>query len=61
MAISRIVLLKNDGALPLATDKPLKIAMIGGYAQQGVISGTGSGAVANGRVVRVEPTIFYVF
>src|SRR5262245_8588996 len=40
-----IVLLKNDGALPLATDRPLKIAVIGGYAQQGVISGTGSGAV----------------
>jgi beta-glucosidase len=41
-----IVLLKNDGALPLATDRPLKIAVIGGYAQQGVVSGTGSGAVA---------------
>src|SRR5690606_34818605 len=41
-----IVLLKNDGALPLATGRPLKIAVIGGYAQQGVISGTGSGAVA---------------
>jgi beta-glucosidase len=41
-----IVLLKNDGALPLTTDKPLKIAVIGGFAQQGVISGTGSGAVA---------------
>ncbi len=41
-----IVLLKNDGALPLPTDEPLKIAVIGGYAQQGVISGTGSGAVA---------------
>lgn len=41
-----IVLLKNDGALPIAADKPLKIAVIGGYAQQGVISGTGSGAVA---------------
>jgi beta-glucosidase len=40
-----IVLLKNDGALPLATDTPLKIAVIGGYAQQGVPSGTGSGAV----------------
>jgi beta-glucosidase len=40
-----IVLLKNDGALPLATDRPLKVAVIGGYAQQGVISGTGSGAV----------------
>jgi beta-glucosidase len=41
-----IVLLKNEVALPLATDKPLKVAVIGGYAQQGVISGTGSGAVA---------------
>src|SRR5690606_6939941 len=41
-----IVLLKNDAALPLATDRPLKIAVIGGYAQQGVVSGTGSGAVA---------------
>ena len=40
-----IVLLKNDGALPLATDQPLRIAVIGGYAQQGVASGTGSGAV----------------
>src|SRR5690606_3115717 len=41
-----IVLLKNDGALPLPTNTPLKIAVIGGYAQQGVVSGTGSGAVA---------------
>jgi beta-glucosidase len=41
-----IVLLENDGILPLSTDEPLKIAVIGGYAQQGVISGTGSGAVA---------------
>ena len=41
-----IVLLKNEGpVLPLATDRPLKIAVIGGYAQTGVISGTGSGAV----------------
>jgi beta-glucosidase len=40
-----IVLLKNDGVLPLATDKPLKIAVIGGHAQEGVASGTGSGAV----------------
>jgi beta-glucosidase len=40
-----IVLLKNDGVLPLATDRPLKIAVIGGHAQEGVISGTGSGAV----------------
>lgn len=41
-----IVLLKNDGVLPIPTDRPLTIAVIGGYAQQGVISGTGSGAVA---------------
>jgi beta-glucosidase len=40
-----IVLLKNDGALPLATNKPLKIALVGGYAQLGVPTGTGSGAV----------------
>ena len=41
-----IVLLKNDDVLPLPTTEPFKIAVIGGYAQQGVISGTGSGAVA---------------
>jgi beta-glucosidase len=42
-----IVLLKNEGnALPIATDRPLKIAVIGGYAQLGVASGTGSGAVS---------------
>ena len=41
-----IVLLKNAGALPLPADKPLKVTVIGGFAQQGVISGTGSGAVA---------------
>jgi beta-glucosidase len=40
-----IVLLKNQSALPLATDKPLKIGVVGGYAQLGVPSGTGSGAV----------------
>ena len=40
-----IVLLKNDGVLPLATDQPLRIAVIGGHAQEGVASGTGSGAV----------------
>jgi beta-glucosidase len=40
-----IVLVKNNRALPLATDKPLKIAVIGGHAQEGVPSGTGSGAV----------------
>src|SRR5262249_31242459 len=39
-----IVLLKNDGALPLATGRPLTIAVIGGHAQEGVPSGTGSGA-----------------
>ncbi|HEY8543744.1 MAG TPA: beta-glucosidase [Acidimicrobiales bacterium] len=40
-----IVLLKNAGALPLPTDAPCKVAVIGGYAQQGIVSGTGSGAV----------------
>ena len=40
-----IVLLKNDGVLPLATETPLKIGIVGGYAQLGVPSGTGSGAV----------------
>src|SRR5262245_31186162 len=40
-----IVLLKNDGVLPIATEKPLKIGVVGGYAQVGVPSGTGSGAV----------------
>ncbi|HEY8518660.1 MAG TPA: beta-glucosidase [Gammaproteobacteria bacterium] len=41
-----IVLLKNEGAvLPLATDRPLRVAVIGGWAHKGVASGTGSGAV----------------
>jgi beta-glucosidase len=40
-----IVLLKYDGALPLATNKPLKIVVIGSHAQEGVVSGTGSAAV----------------
>jgi hypothetical protein len=40
-----IVLLKNDGSvLPLPTDRPSKVGVIGGYAQKGVASGTGSGA-----------------
>src|SRR6516164_7708493 len=40
-----IVLLKNDGALPLPSDRPLKIAVIGGHAQVGVPTGCGSSAV----------------
>ncbi|HEX6276364.1 MAG TPA: glycoside hydrolase family 3 protein, partial [Polyangiaceae bacterium] len=40
-----IVLLKNEGVLPLATDRALKIAVIGGFAQEGVATGTGSAAV----------------
>jgi beta-glucosidase len=40
-----IVLLKNDGVLPLAADERVKIAVIGGYAHKGVLTGTGSGAV----------------
>ncbi len=38
-----IVLLKNDGVLPLT--EPARIAVIGGYAQFGVVTGTGSSAV----------------
>jgi beta-glucosidase len=40
-----IVLLKNDGVLPLAPDEPARVAVIGGYAQLGVPAGTGSSAV----------------
>ncbi|MBO0836337.1 MAG: glycoside hydrolase family 3 C-terminal domain-containing protein, partial [Actinobacteria bacterium] len=40
-----IVLLKNDGALPLPTERGLHIAVIGGHAQVGVPSGCGSSAV----------------
>jgi beta-glucosidase len=40
-----IVLLANDGILPLATDRPMRIAVIGGYAELGVPVGTGSSAV----------------
>jgi beta-glucosidase len=40
-----VVLLKNDGVLPLAPDTTAKIAMIGGHADQGVPVGTGSSAV----------------
>ncbi len=39
-----IVLLKNDGVLPLVPG-PAKIAVIGGYAHVGVPTGTGSSAV----------------
>ena len=40
-----IVLLKNDGILPLPTDSVLSIAVIGGHAQVGVPTGCGSSAV----------------
>jgi beta-glucosidase len=40
-----IVLLENDGALPLEPDTDARIAVIGGYAQLGVPTGTGSSAV----------------
>lgn len=45
MARQGIVLLKNDGMLPLATGRKQRIAVIGGHAQEGIIAGTGSGAV----------------
>ncbi len=40
-----MVLLKNEKILPLSTNEPLKIAVIGGFAHKGVACGTGSGAV----------------
>ncbi len=40
-----IVLLKNEGVLPLAADTNARIAVIGGYAQLGVPSGAGSSTV----------------
>ena len=40
-----IVLLTNDGVLPLAQDTTVRIAVIGGHAQLGVPAGTGSSAV----------------
>src|SRR6516162_1687190 len=40
-----IVLLKNDGILPVASDTTASIAVIGGHAQVGVSTGTGSSAV----------------
>ena len=40
-----IVLLKNEGVLPLAADSSARIAVIGGYAQLGVPSGSGSSTV----------------
>ena len=40
-----IVLLKNDGVLPLAPADGATIAVIGGHAQLGVPIGTGSSAV----------------
>ncbi len=36
-----IVLLKNDGVLPLAPDTTAKIAVIGGHAQTGCAAGAG--------------------
>lgn len=40
-----IVLLKNEGLLPLAADTTARIAVIGGHAQVGVPTGCGSSAV----------------
>jgi beta-glucosidase len=40
-----IVLLENEGMLPLAADTDARIAVIGGHAQVGVPCGTGSSAV----------------
>ncbi len=40
-----VVLLKNDGILPLPTGSALHVALIGGHAQVGVPTGCGSSAV----------------
>jgi beta-glucosidase len=40
-----LVLLRNDGILPLAPDRVERVAVIGGWANLGVIAGTGSAAV----------------
>jgi beta-glucosidase len=40
-----IVVLKNDGVLPLAADTTARIAVIGGFSRLGVPVGTGSSAV----------------
>ena len=45
-ACQGVVLLKNDGILPLATPVTAKIAVIGGYAHVGVPTGSGSSTVA---------------
>lgn len=44
VALSGMVLLKNDGVLPLAA-KTQRIAVIGGFADRGVLSGGGSSQV----------------
>jgi beta-glucosidase len=50
-----IVLLENDGVLPLAPDTSARLAVVGGYAQTGVPIGTGSSAVlpAGGYAARI--------
>ncbi|WP_199922970.1 glycoside hydrolase family 3 protein [Streptomyces sp. NRRL B-24484] len=40
-----IVLLKNNGILPIPAESAARIAVIGGYAHLGVLTGTGSSAV----------------
>jgi beta-glucosidase len=40
-----IVLLKNDGVLPLAAESTARVAVVGGHAHLGVPIGTGSSAV----------------
>jgi beta-glucosidase len=53
-----IVLLKNDdGALPLTAEPGTRIAVIGGYANLGVIAGTGSAAVTPPSGLHAELTL----
>ncbi len=55
-AAAGIVLLKNDGVLPLLRDAQ-RIAVIGGYAHAGVMSGGGSSQVepAGGPAIALQP------
>ncbi len=52
-----LVLMKNDNILPLTKDTP-RIAVIGGYANVGVLSGGGSSQVIPDVPAQLLPTVF---
>jgi len=45
LAARSVVLLKNNGVLPLDRTKPLRVALFGKSARAPVVGGGGSGAV----------------